>query len=299
MNIKEIVIIVSKFLFVLGIFLLVFLSACEVINPPEQIPTYIAVDSVKVKITDPAQGTSINSISDCWLYVNGKLIGVFEVPFKVPVLESGIQSIQIEPGYKNSGSDTKRGIYPLMMGWYSTDTLEKGKVLNLTPEFAYKPAKFDLIENFEDIGIEFEVSNLSDTCITLVSGAPAQEGKSMYFALDNERTHFECRSSKLYEITKKGHAFLEISFKCTDQFVFGLFSLEYNGSTLSEVRKNVYVFNRADDWKTVYIDLNYHVINARGTNFRLFFTSIRPEDAVSDKTEVFIDNVKLVYISQQ
>ncbi|MDD3687570.1 MAG: hypothetical protein PHE56_12490 [Bacteroidales bacterium] len=282
----------------LSIVVIFLFSSCEVINPPEQVPSYIAVDTLKVKITDPEQGTSIHAITDCWLYVNNKLIGVFEVPFKVPVLESGIQSIQIEPGMKNSGSPTNRDIYPLMIGWYITDTLEAGKVHTLSPEFFYRPATFDLVENFEDIGIEFEVSAESDTNIVLVSGANAQEGKSMYVALDDERPNFECRSSKLYEITKTGSAFLEISFKSTDVFSFGLFSLEYNGSTLSEVRKSVYIFNPTDEWKTVYIDLNYHVINAAGTKFRLYFTCARPDEAENEKTEVFIDNVKLVYISQ-
>ncbi len=282
----------------LSIVVIVLFSSCEVINPPEQVPSYIAVDTLKVKITDPEQGTSIHAITDCWLYVNNKLIGVFEVPFKVPVLESGIQSIQIEPGMKNSGSPTNRDIYPLMYGWYLTDTLEAGKVLTLSPEFFYRPVTFDLVENFEDIGIEFEVSAESDTNIVLVSGANAQEGKSMYVALDDERPNFECRSSKLYEITKTGSAFLEISFKSTDVFSFGLFSLEYTGSSLSELRKSVYIFYPSDEWKTVYIDLNYHVRNASGTKFRLYFTCARPDEAENEKTEVFIDNVKLVYISQ-
>jgi hypothetical protein len=281
----------------LSIVVVFLFSSCEVINPPETVPSYIAVDTVKVKITDSNQGTSIHAITDCWLYVNDKLIGVFEVPFKVPILESGIQSIQIEPGIKNSGSDTNRDIYPLMHGWYLTDTLEPGEVTTLTPEFFYRPASFDLVEDFEDIGIEFDVSSESDTNIVLISGANAQEGKSMYFALDDERPNFECRSSKLYEITKTGNAFLEISFKSTDVFSFGLFSLEYTGSSLSEIRKSVYVFRPSEDWKTVYIDLNYHVINAAGTNFRLYFTCVRPDEAENEKTEVFIDNVKLVYIS--
>lgn len=287
----------SRFI-LLSIVVIFLFSSCEVINPPETIPSYIEVDTVKVKITDPEQGTSIHAITDCWLYVNNKLIGVFEVPFKVPVLESGKQSIQIEPGIKNSGSDTNRDIYPLMNGWYITDTLESGKVHTLTPEFFYRPATFDLVEDFEDIGIEFEVSAESDTNIVLVSGESAQQGKSMYFALDDDRPNFECRSSKLYEISKRGSAFLEISFKSTDIFSFGLFSLEYTGSTLSEVRKSVYIFHPTDEWKTVYIDLNYHVINAAGTDFRLYFTCVRPENAENEKTEVFIDNVKLVYISQ-
>lgn len=289
----------SKILLFFSVIFLFLLVSCEVINPPEQIPSYIAVDTVRVKINSPEEGTSIHDISDCWLYVNNKLIGIFEVPFKVPVLEYGIQSIQIEPGIKNSGSDSDRDIYPMMFGYYIDSLLTQGEVLTITPEFTYRPATFDLIEDFEDIGIEFEPSAESDTNIVLVAGSEAQEGKSMYVALDDDRPNFECRSTKLYEIEQEGSAFLEVSFKCTDAFSFGIFALESNGSSMSEVRYNVYVFNPSDTWKTVYIDLNYHVINTDATKFRLFFTAVRPDDAAADKTEIYIDNVKLLYISTQ
>jgi hypothetical protein len=291
--------IVSRFLLLFCFISLFFIFSCDVINPPETIPSYITVDTVLLKINSPDEGTSMHNITDCWLYVDNKLVGVFEVPFTVPVLASGVQSIQIEPGIKNSGSDSNRDIYPMMYGYYIDAELKPGEVLEIKPEFSYRPVTFDLIEDFEDIGIEFEISAQSDTNILLIDGSQAQEGKSMYVALDDDRPNFECRTTKLYEIEQSGSAYLEVSFKATDAFSFGFFSLEYDGASLAEVRKNVYAFGPTDTWKRVYIDLNYHVINSGGNEFRLFFTAVRPDDAAADKTEIYIDNIKLIYISTQ
>lgn len=284
-------------LFIIIIIITIVYSGCDIINPPEKIPSYIQVDTIYVQTDPNTQGSSIHSITDCWLYVNNKLIGTFEVPFKVPVLESGLQSIQIEPGIKVSGSDSYRKIYPMMFGYYFDTTLNEAQVLKVNPIFTYRPATFDLIEDFEDIGIEFEISQQSDTNIYLIDGANALEGKSMYFALDNERRNFECRSSSLFEIPKNGEAYIEISFKTTDYFEFGLFSVEYSGTQTIEVRKNVYVFNPSDKWKRVYIDLNYFINNAKGNQFRLYFTCTRPNNPQNSKTEVYLDNIKLLYLT--
>lgn len=283
------------YLFIILAVLLLNLS-CDFINPPEKIPTYIAVDTIYLQ-TDPVyQGSSKHAISDCWLYVNNKLIGIFEVPFKVPVLESGLQSIQIEPGIKVSGSDSYRQIYPMMYGYYFDTVLTEGGVMTVNPVFTYRPATFALIEDFEDIGIAFEISQQSDTNIMILQNQNSLEGKSMYFALDNQRKNFECRTTSLYDLPKTGKVFLEVSFKSTDNFEFGIFSLEYTGQQAMEVRKRVYVFNPTTTWKRVYIDMNYFIINANGSQFRLYFTCSRPENAQNPKTEVYIDNIKLLYL---
>lgn len=288
-----------RILFGILVLFLLNLSSCDIINPPEKIPSFISVDTIKLKTTGPQQGSSIHAITDCWVYVNNKLIGSFEVPFTIPVLESGMQEIQIEPGFKNSASDSKREIYPLIKGWACTKNLVEGGVITLEPEFEYRNVVFDLIEDFEDIGIEFETSLNSDTSIMLISDSRALEGKSMYFALDNVNKKFECLTSKLYEIPKNGQAFLEISFKANTNFQFGVFSVEYNGSSISEVRKNIFTFNPVDSWRTIYIDLNYAIRNANGKMFRLFFTCARSANASTEKLEVFIDNVKLTYLNAQ
>ncbi len=283
---------------IVAVFIISFYS-CEIINPSEKIPSYIEVDTVMVSINNPAEGSASHNISDCWVYVNNKLIGAFEVPFKIPVLESGKQSIQIEPGIKNSGGNAARETYPLMYGYYIDTLLVEKEVLKLRPVFSYRNAVFDLVEDFEDIGIEFEVSAESDTNINIVSGSEAFEGKSMYFALDREHKQFECKSNQLFTIEKNGRAFLEIDFKTNDYFNFGFFVLEYNGSILSEIRKHVYTFNPTDKWKKVYIDLNYFVNNVNGVEFRLFFTSVFDPESEIEKSEIYIDNVKLLYLSSQ
>ena len=93
------------FLFIVSIFIF---SGCEVFNPDGEVPSYIAVDEIRVEIDDPSQGTASHSITDCWLYVNDKLIGTFEVPFKVPVLNSGENNVYIEPGIKSGGASSYR-----------------------------------------------------------------------------------------------------------------------------------------------------------------------------------------------
>lgn len=289
----------SRYLLLLFGITLIFFTSCEIINPSEPIPSYVAVDTISVNITDPHQGSASHNISDCWLYVNNKLVGIFEAPFTIPVLETGEHSIQIEPGIKNSGGDAVRVVYPMMYGYYIDTILEEREILTINPVFEYRPATFDLVEDFEDIGIEFEVSDLSDTIVYLVSGDDAFEGKSMYFCTDEERPNFECRSSELYEIVKTGAAYLEIDFKTNDYFNFGIFSKEYTGSTVSEVRKHVYTFNPTDEWKKVYIDLNYFVNNVVGTEFRLFFTGVHDSESDIEKSEVYIDNVKLLYLTTQ
>jgi len=290
---------VSRYLLLVISVILLFFTSCEIINPSEQIPSYIAVDTVKVSIASPYEGSASHNISDCWLYVDGKLIGIFEVPFTVPVLEAGEHQIQFEPGIKNSGGNASREIYPMMFGYYVDTVLTEKQILTINPVFTYRPATFDLIEDFEDIGIEFETSDQSDTIITLVSGENAFEGKSMYVAIDEERPNFECKSSQLFEIEKNGRAFLEIDFKANDYFNFGFFVVEYTGSTLSEIRKHVFTFYPTDEWKKVYIDLNYFVNNVTGTEFRLFFTAVYDESSGVETSEIYIDNVKLLYLSTQ
>lgn len=281
----------------LGLLITCF-SSCEIINPPEKIPSYISVDTVFVQTTSVEQGTTRHGLSDCWVYVNNKCIGVFEVPFKIPVLEAGKQNIQIEPGIKNSGSNSNRCIYPLMSGWYIDTVLTEAKVLHLRPVFKYRPATFELVEDFEDLGISFETSPQSDTNIMIVSGATAYEGSSMYVALDDQRPSFECKSIDLYNIpTTSSAAFLEINFKTNNNFEFGFFALEGSGGSFAEIKHSVFTFSPTSEWKKVYIDLKYNTSNSNSNTFRLYFRCSRINQKYTNpQTDIYIDNIKLIYI---
>ncbi len=282
---------------ILLIFLIIFYS-CELFDRKEYIPSYINIENIIVKTNLQTEGTTSHSITDAWIYVDNELIGVFEIPFNVPVLKSGDKKIVIAPGIKNNSSDSHRVIYPVMNDYYIDTLLIEEEITTINPEFRYKTGAVRFFEDFDGVGNIFEISEISDTIIKYISGEEAFEGRSMAFYLDDNRKNFECRSTELYELPDDRPVYLEINHKSTDPFVFGIFAKEYSGSGIIEKRIPVFTFNPSPyEWKKTYIQLNYH-LNASGpySEYRLFFTCSRQENPYGQKTKVFIDNIKIVHL---
>lgn len=275
------------------IIILSFLTLLISCNSGE-IPSYVAVNNIKVETTNAGQGSTFHNISDCWLTVNGKLIGTFEVPFQVPVLETGKHVIFIEPGIKNNMSHTDRKVYPMLEPYIIDTFLYEGEVLTLEPVFRYKDnsnIKYAFIEDFEGIGHGFVDNERME-----VTDNGAREGNCLHIVLDDENRSFEAKTRDVFPISETGEAYLEIDFKCNDLFVFGLFSREISGGSILEIRKEIFTFRPTNvEWRKAYIHLNYAVRTAQGKEFRPYFLSVRPENSKTDKTEFFIDNVKLIY----
>lgn len=284
------------FLIFVSLFSLSLLLACDIINPEEEIPAYIASDSAVLITNYDIQGSNAHNITDAWIYVNGKLVGVFEMPFSIPVLAAGMQSVVIQAGIKNNGIAASRVVYPFYAK-YSFDTLfTAAQVMHITPRFEYRDVTFAMKEDFEDLGIAFAVSAQSDTSISLVSGAQAFEGNSMHFALDSIRNIFECRSTDLYNLPYGKKVYLEMTFKNNDYFTFGLFARKYNGGADIEIRVPIITLNPTDTYKTIYISLADAITsNSTAYDFRLYYTCSHSEGSLNDTTHVFIDNVKLIY----
>lgn len=284
----------SGFLLVLLPFLMI---SCDIINPPEQIPSYVAADSAILQTNTTTQGSNAHYISDAWLYVDKELIGVFEMPFSVPVLAAGAQSIEVQAGIKKNGVAASRVVYPYFTKYKLDTVLTEAQILNITPRFSYNEnVTFALIEDFEDLGIAFEVSSQSDTNITIVSDEQAFQGNSMHFALDSVRSVFEARTTELYELPYNRQVYLEMCFKTTDYVTFGMFARKYSGGAEVEVRIPIITLNPTERWKTIYVSLTETInSNPSAYDFRLYFTCARSADQENEITEVFIDNIKLLY----
>ena len=171
-----------KRILVLAFVSAVIFQSCKENDPNEGVPAFICVDEAVVDIVDPSQGTAIHNISDCWLSAGSpkvSSIGVFEIPFEVPVLASGKVHIYIEPGIKTSGLDAMRKVYPMLTN-YSIDTvLTPNTTMKLTPHYSYRQGvNFILMENFDQIGSKFEKSDSSKYGFD-VSLADGSEGYAM------------------------------------------------------------------------------------------------------------------------
>jgi len=298
----------NRILLLAFVFALVFQS-CKENDPMEGVPSYIRVDEAFIDIADPSQGSAIHNISDCWLYAEGvdgeklSLIGVFEIPFEVPVLSSGKVRIEIEPGIKTSGLDADRDVYSMLNNYVIDTVLTPNSTLKLTPHYSYRQGvNFILVENFDQIGTKFEKAD-SSTYNFEASMDGALEGYSMKVVIpkDDYTGNFECRSSDVYSISENGETFLEISYKCNDIFNFGLFGVVESATATTGIRENVYTFYPTDGkWKRVYINLNYNITNTSSNcgQFQPFFTAVRVDSLspVGQNSEIYIDNIKLLHL---
>jgi hypothetical protein len=50
-----------------------------------------------------AEGELTQNFSDAWVYIDDEVVGVFEVPFKIPILKSGPCNIKLYPTVRNNG----------------------------------------------------------------------------------------------------------------------------------------------------------------------------------------------------
>lgn len=284
------------------LFALIFQS-CKDKDPMEGVPAYIRVDEAIVDIIDPSQGTSVHNISDCWLYVDGKTIGVFEIPFEVPVLVTGNVRIEIEPGIKTSGMDADRDVYTMLTNYYIDTLLTPDCTMKLTPHYSYRRGvDFVLVESFDEIGTKFEAADSSNYSFTMTQDG-ALEGSSMKVEIpkDDYSGYFECRTTDVLSISDNGSTFIELSYKCNDAFNFGMFGVVETATSVSGVRENIMTFYPTDGkWKRIYIDLNYAITNSSSNcgQFQPFFTAVRNESIspAEQNTEIFIDNIKLLHI---
>ena len=61
-------------------FLIIF-PACNLINPKEQVPTYLHLDRFTFSNPDSSYtGSSSHDIPSAWVYVNDQPVGTFDLP---------------------------------------------------------------------------------------------------------------------------------------------------------------------------------------------------------------------------
>ena len=92
----------SAIFFVFSVLLASSYSSCDLINPDEQIPSFLRIDSISMA-TGNGEGNPDHNIVDAWVYENEKLLGIFELPAVIPILVDGEANIRIRGGIKLNG----------------------------------------------------------------------------------------------------------------------------------------------------------------------------------------------------
>ena len=254
--------------------------------PNGGIPVYIEIDSVGF-LAKFGQGTSSHKISDVWVTVNGKSIGTFQVPARIPVLMSGEMRVELSAGIKDNGISNTRAEYP----FYAVDTFtiqnaQSGSTYVHNPVFKYMPAtKFALLEDFE-LGTSF--SGISINSSRVDSGVFEGANSGKIYLGGNDTAAFVYHTNG-FPISGAGqNVYVELNYKCDGYFECGM--LSYKSGVVSDLYK--ITFNPKSTWNKTYLNFSNEVGASAGDLYRLYFKVSKVADGST--VTVNLDNIKVV-----
>jgi hypothetical protein len=297
-----------------AIFLLT-VGSCDLINPDEQAPVYIQVDSFAFDpsptLSEMGPSTS-TKITDVWVFVDNEVLGVYELPAFFPVLAEGDKPFVLIPGIFLNGIGSTRSPYPFYEPIFDTINFIPGTVVRVPVYDSSNPnntacdttlcfnynsnAECKWCEDFEGSGFSLSKTSASDTSMyqtPYMGDNTVFEGLgSGVIYVDNDKDFFEISSTTDYELPKSGNpVYLELDYKIDEQMVVGMFVTQPG----SVEQFPVITLNPTNVWKKIYIELGRHVRTyPNATGFKIFFGGFKdPQKAGTSK--FYIDNIKLVH----
>lgn len=265
----------------------------------EGIPSYIHIGQIDLTTT-ASQGTASHKIADAWIYIEDKLIGVFELPATFPVLKSGNYDIKIYCGIKVNGIAATRSPYPFYKPIITTVSLERGNIdtlFNLST--IYEPTTtFLWMENFDAGSLTIDTTSASQTKLHRISNPDLVfkyknelNEYSVMASLTGDSLLFECASITNFTLPKGGTpVFLEMNYRNNYPLTTGMYV-----TTSNEVfQQAVLVLNPSEQWNKIYINLTPTISYFHNAdNFKIFIGMLKSN--ASDTAAVYLDNIKLIY----
>jgi hypothetical protein len=263
----------------------ILFSGCELVNPSEQVPSYIQIEDITVD-EDNSQ------VTDAWVYVDGYLVGAYSLPAHFPVLASGDVRVTVRSGIRVNGIAVTRGFYSFYDEWETETTLKEGETTILTPTTQYKSGlTFQLDEDFESFVVDFEpvdTTGISFVKSDTVSDAPTKVG-IIQMGTD---TIFQVQTIEQFDLPVYGDVFMELSFKTDISFEL---AWQVDNSVTSAIAINsLYQFSPTDEWQHIYIYLSSFISEYSSPNNRFRFI-FRSANFQAETKYIYIDNIKLIH----
>lgn len=243
--------------------------------------------------TDPGELT--HQFTNAWVYINGKVIGVFEVPCKIPVLVSGDCEITIYPTILNNGISATKKVYPFTESYITNLNLVEGETYTINPTTQYFQNTHFWIEDFENSNLKFVEDNSVSKTSLQVGNNPAISQWGNYGHIHLTLTDSIWVSvSEAMPLPKGGaEVYLEINYRNNNSFTNGIQAISSSGTNDNPL----YRMNRQEGnpiWKKMYLDLK-ETVSYYGTalNYKQYFKAVLNDDL--SEADIYIDNIKVVY----
>lgn len=254
-----------------------------------EIPSFLRIDSIAVDSTSYDSTGSVSSkIKFAWVYVDENLQGVYQLPFRVPIIKDGTANLKIYAGVQENGLSDLALRYPFYQRDEMIVTFTPGDTLTVLPHVRYK--KGLKIPYLEDFNVNFAQTIYKDQggghFDYLMDQAKAFEGNGCgYFYLGQNEPALICTTKVVYTPKNMSAYMIEFNYRNNCDFLVGLRTSQ-TGETILGVRAR-------PDWNKFYMNITPAVDALPGTDLQIFF--IVPQDTLVPIQEVFIDNLKLIY----
>ncbi len=284
---------------IIPILVLLLFTGCEVFDKEEKIPSYLQIDRLNYP------GTTPSGFSCVFVYVNYQIIGVFEVPALIPVLEQGDCRITVRAGIDINDYPYEREIYRLINPFEVRQTLVPGQITTITPQFTtHENVETVWEENFDNSAITILPTDTLTPRIRIVreprpgnSGSigqiiitPSDTLKKIfdYSAIDSMQIYFEAVPG-----------FYELSYRSNIPFELRLKTYNIATSLIQDVFL-MWVRPSPTDWRRIYINFASVVREfGVGTFYKPYFRVQKLEsfNAV-DTINLSIDDIRIAYLKR-
>jgi len=282
---------------------LLLVAGCEVINPPEEIPSYLYIDNFTVN-SSPNKGGNSSSITEAFVFVDNGFVGAYSLPATFPVLKTGTQRVDIFTGIKDNGIDATPEIYP----FYTSVTLELDLVATevdtIRPVVEYVDnAQFSIVENFENTLQVFrdDLDGNDQTFVDLTTEDVFDGEKSGLILLSDENPVIQVGTNRQTDMPSANReVYLEMDYKTEVIFEVGIFYYNDVGERLAEFQHGL---NPTTEWTKVYINLTPE-FNALSEfiDIEEYQIGVRALMEIDDngnylegERKILLDNVKFIY----
>lgn len=261
----------------------------------ETVPSYLVVPGITVQATD-AEGGNTSKITEAWVTVDERSVGVWELPARIPVIGSGTRTIGITAGIKRNGSFDDRQRYPYYTSWQVTTELDPERTVDLAPTVQYQPATF-FTERFNDAGSQLLAASSSDTTLILYSATGNPEvlldgSQCGGFVIDAARDAVVLQTEQDFPGVS-GPAYLELDYSTDVELILGI-SYILDGQAYNEPWVVIVANAGAGSvvWNKIYVDLS-NFFNRAGISGRDIYIAAQLPSGWS-RAAAYFDNLKII-----
>lgn len=285
-------------IFYFFLFSLLFLTSCVKNNGA---PTWLEVSEWTLIENSNANydaGILTHDFTDAWVFVDNEIIGVFEVPFKIPILKQGNVNVKVYPTVKNNGISATKKIYPFVEAYEFDTIFTSGSTVSIDPTTMYKERSKFWIEDFEDAAIKLDDDVNFNTSIVVGNDTEHLEYGNFYghVHLTQSDSIWVAYSNGQLVLPKLGReVYLEVDYKNTNSVITGLLAVTPSG-TNSNVNVQMNAQSSVNmEWKKIYIDLKEVVsFYSDATYYVVSFQALLEAGLV--ESDIYLDNIKVVFI---